>query len=45
MNSPTNEACSIEFIGYRMPDKNKLAAQRYSKDINKAFPIFWLVIE
>ena len=43
VNSPTNEACWIELIGYRTPGKNKLAAQRYSKDINKAFPTFgWL---
>ena len=36
VNSPTTEACWIEFIGYRTPDKNKIAAQRYSQDINQA---------
>ena len=45
VNLPTTEACWIEFIGYQMPGKNKIAAQRYSQDINQALPIFQLVIK
>ena len=43
VNSPTTEACLIEFIGYRTPGKNEIVTQRYSQDIDKAFPISVLI--